>query len=274
MGEYPRERAPMAEQTTVAVRTPRPRRHLGWIAASLTALTCQSSSTAPDYTVVRQFPHDTAAYTQGLLYSDGLLYESTGRLDDSQVRRVDPETGNVLASTDLPADRFGEGLALLRERLYQLTWKSRTGYVYDVESLAVVDSFSYTGEGWGLTTDGSHLIMSDGTAMLRFLDPQTFDVVREVEVTDDGLPLRQINELELVGESLYANIYQSDKIVRIDPTSGDVLDWYDLAGLLPNDLRTATDVLNGIAYREDTGNLLLTGKLWPVVFEVSLRSDR
>jgi glutamine cyclotransferase len=207
-----------------------------------------------------------------LVYADGRLYESTGRLGHSEVRQVDLETGQVLASKPLPADRFGEGLTLLDGRLYQLTWKSAIGYVYELANLTLVDSFSFTGEGWGLTTDGTSLIMSDGSATLRFLSPESFTVIDEVAVKDTGLPLTHINELEYVDGDLYANIYQSDRIVRIDPRSGDVLDWYDLTGLLPESERTwATDVLNGIAFHEETGNFLLTGKLWPAVFEVRLR---
>jgi glutamine cyclotransferase len=172
---------------------------------------------------------------------------------------------------DLPANRFGEGLVLLEGKLYQLTWKSGVGYVYDAETLALVDSFSYTGEGWGLSSDGSSLIMSNGSGLLRFLNAQTFEVLREVAVRHRGLPLTQINELEYVDGYLYANVYQSDRIASIDPESGEVLSLFDFAGLLPASERSlTTDVLNGIAFREETGNLLLTGKLWPAVFEVSM----
>lgn len=245
-----------------------------WTAAAIAAaVACVGTSESPDYTVVRRLPHDTGAYTQGLLYAGGQLYESTGRLGRSQVRRVELETGRVLASIDLASDRFGEGLALLDGRLYQLTWKSGVGYTYDVETLARGDSFSYQGEGWGLTTDGSALIMSDGTATLRFRDPTSFQVLREVNVRDRGSPLRDINELEYVHGELFANVYGSDWIVRIDPYSGEVRQWLDLAGLLPERQRTPrTDVLNGIAVDDATGYLLVTGKLWPTVFELQLRT--
>lgn len=253
------------------VRTNGIPRHLIWAVLAATAMTCQGTSAGQDYSVIARFPHDTNAYTQGLVYSGGELFESTGRLGYSQVRRVDLATGRVLAVRPLADDRFGEGLALLDGKLYQLTWKSGVGYVYDAATIALADSFSYTGEGWGLATDGSSLIMSDGSAKLRYLNPQSFAVIRELTVRYEGLPLTQINELEFVDGYLYANVYQSDKIARIDPETGTVTQLFDLSGLLPKSERTATtDVLNGIAYREETGNLLVTGKLWPAVFEVAL----
>lgn len=237
----------------------------------IACLSCSTGAGQAEYDIVRQLPHDTDAYTQGLVYSAGKIYESTGRLGYSQVRILDAATGAVEANVALPADRFGEGLALLNGKLYQLTWKTQVGYVYDASTLALQDSFNYAGEGWGLTTDGTSLIMSDGTSNLRVLDPGTFDVTREVTVTDDGLPLSQINELEYIDGQLYANIYQSDWIVQIDPNTGEVLDWIDLAGILPADQRTAgIDVLNGIAFDPGTGHLYVTGKLWPSMFEIRL----
>jgi len=241
---------------------------------TVAAFTCHGSGGNDDYEVVRRFPHDTTAYTQGLLYADGQLYESTGQLGRSQVRKLDLETGQVQASTSLANDRFGEGLALLGDKLYQLTWQTNVGYVYEAETLALVDSFAYTGEGWGLATDGTSLIMSDGTANLRFLDPETFAVVREVTVQDQGSSLTHINELEYILGDLYANIYQSNRMVRIDPGTGEVLAWFNLAGLLRGNERTrTTDVLNGIAYHDGTGNLLVTGKFWPALFEIRLRGS-
>jgi len=224
------------------------------------------------FTVVRRFPHDTSAYTQGLLYAGGTLYESTGLYGHSQVRRVDLRSGRVLASVSLPANRFGEGLALLGGRLFQLTWKEQVGYVYDTATLARVDSFAYRGQGWGLTTDGTSLIMSDGSATVRFLDPGSFRVQREITVHDAGMPLLWVNELEYVRGDLFANIYRSDWIVRIDPATGQVREWLDLAGLLPERERAPdTDVLNGIAFDQDTGDLLVTGKRWPTLFELHLQ---
>ena len=236
------------------------------------AVGCQVTVQNKGYEIVRRFPHDTDAYTQGLVYAGGVLYESTGRLGQSQVRRVDLETGRVLEATSLPSDRFGEGLALLDGKLYQLTWKTNVGYVYDAETLVLADSFAYEGEGWGLATDGSSLIMSDGTATLRFLDPTDFSVVREVTIEDNGSPLRQVNELEYVDGKLYANVYYSDWIVRIDAETGVVEEWLEFAGILPDDERPrdSDGVLNGIAYNDATGLFLVTGKLWPGLFEVRL----
>jgi glutaminyl-peptide cyclotransferase len=225
------------------------------------------------YMVVSRVPHDTTAYTQGLVYAGGQLYESTGLLGQSQVRRVSRATGQVEASLSLAADRFGEGLTFLDGRLYQLTWQSMVGYVYDAATLAPLDSFRYDGEGWGLTTDGTALIMSDGTARLRFLDSGTFAVLREVTVRDRGSPLSQLNELEYVDGVIFANVYPSDWIVRIDAGSGTVIEWIDLAGLLPvRDRTPTTDVLNGIAWDEGTGHLLVTGKRWPWLYELRLAS--
>lgn len=241
------------------------------VTAGLSLASCGARSESGDYTVLRRFPHDTTAYTQGLVYEDGRLYESTGLLGQSQIRVLDLETGTVQVVRDLPPDRFGEGLALLRGRLYQLTWTSGVAYVYDAETLDLLDSLRYQGEGWGLATDGGSLIMTDGSATLRFRDPETFAVRREVTIQDRGSPLLEVNELEYVDGVLYGNVYRSDWIVRIDPATGTVTDWFDLAGLLPErDRSPATDVLNGIAVDETTGDFLLTGKRWPTLFEVRL----
>ncbi|HEY8470848.1 MAG TPA: glutaminyl-peptide cyclotransferase [Longimicrobiales bacterium] len=243
------------------------------LAAAALAAACTRGEPATGYEVIARFPHDTSAYTQGLLYHDGVLYESTGRYGLSELRRVEVETGRVLQRVRLPSDRFGEGLALLDGRLFQLTWESGVGYVYDLETLALLDSFHYSGEGWGLTTDGKSLIMSDGSDTLRFLDPHTFETVRTVAVHDNGSPLEEINELEYVGGVIYANIYRSDWIVRIDPESGRVLGWTNMRGLLPERERTPnTDVLNGIAYDSAGDRLFVTGKLWPALFHVRLTS--
>jgi len=232
-------------------------------------LACAAPEGSAQYRVVRTLPHDPAAYTQGLLLSDGVFYESVGQYGFSDVRRVEVETGRVLARQPLHADRFGEGLARHGNRLIQLTWQHQTGYVYDVESLAVVDSFTYAGEGWGLTSDDTTLIMSDGTATLRFLDPESFAVVKEVRVTENGAPLSKLNELEYADGVLYANIYQSNWIVRIDPATGFVLGWIDLDNLVPADKRgSEADVMNGIAWDPATGHFFVTGKRWPMVYEV------
>jgi glutamine cyclotransferase len=246
---------------------------IGGILLAVTVLACQPGSGPKTYEIIRRLPHDPTAFTQGLVYADGQLFESTGRLGQSQVRELALETGDVIAATPLPDDRFGEGLALLDGRLYQLTWTSEVAYVYDAATLAPLDSFGYTGEGWGLATDGTSLIMSDGTATLRFRDPATFAVVREVTVRDGNSPLTMLNELEYARGELYANVYPSDYIVRIDPASGAVREWIDLSGLLSSRDRTGNvDVLNGIAFDERTGHFLVTGKLWPVLFEIRLDS--
>jgi glutaminyl-peptide cyclotransferase len=221
------------------------------------------------YEVTARFPHDSSAYTQGLLYADGVLFESTGLNGRSDVRRVDLRSGRVLASRPLPADRFGEGLTLFKGRLYQLTWKAGVAYTYDAATLAPRDSFNYPGEGWGLATDGKSLIMSDGSDSLRFLSPETLKVQRVVHVRYNGAPLYQLNELEYVDGELLANVYQSNWILRIDPATGEVRETIDFADLYP-DRPTSAEVMNGIALAPDGKQLLLTGKFWPVMFQVRL----
>ena len=261
-----------------ALTVDRTTRRLGYSLALVTLTLCLAlSGCTPEkpkgWTLLESRPHDPGAYTQGLVFHDGVFLESTGLYGQSQLRRVDPATGQVLARTTLAAERFGEGLALLGDRLYQLTWKSQVGYIYDLTSLALVDSFAYAGEGWGLTTDGTNLIMSDGSATLRFLDPATFAVRREVEVRDGRSPLTRLNELEYVNGEVYANVYQSTWIVRIDPDSGQVRQWLDLASLVPKDKRGSTeDVLNGIAHDPATGTLYLTGKRWPQMHSIRVDS--
>jgi len=224
------------------------------------------------WTVVRELPHDSSAYTQGLVYAAGTFYESDGLYGESRLRRVDAASGRTLASVLLTDGYFGEGLALAEGRLVQLTWKEHVAWVYDAATLARVDSFSYDGEGWGLAWDGRQLIMSDGTANLRFLDPRSHRVVRQVTVRDGTAPLTRINELEYVRGELFANIYQSDWIVRIDPATGAVLGWLDMAALWPRERRTpGSDVLNGIAWDSATGHIFVTGKRWPMIFELALR---
>lgn len=223
------------------------------------------------YEVVRVFPHDHQAFTQGLLYHDGFLYESTGLNGRSSLRRVDLETGEIRQRFDLPATYFAEGLALLDRRLYQLTWQSRLGFVYDLDSFQLQRTFNYRGEGWGLTHDGRTLIMSDGTNRLRLLDPETFDVRREIEVLDGDRPVNLLNELEYIRGELWANIWQSDRLVRINPETGRVTGWVNLSGLLPAaDRARGVDVLNGIAWDEAGQRLFVTGKLWPKLFEIRL----
>ncbi len=229
----------------------------------------------PGYRIVRVVPHDSTAYTQGLVLADTIFYESTGLYGHSDVRIVDPATGAVRKSQPLSAERFGEGLALLAGRLYQLTWQSGVGYVYDAATLAAIDSFTYQGEGWGLATDGKSLIMSDGSDTLRFLDPATLAVTRRIPVTfSTGVPATRLNELEDIDGELFANVYQSDWILRIDPRNGMVREVLDLAALhqKARERFVTGDVLNGIAFDRRTGHLLVTGKNWATLFELSLEN--
>jgi glutaminyl-peptide cyclotransferase len=235
---------------------------------------CTGSSDDADegYTVTARYPHDSLAYTQGLLFSNNTIYESTGRYGVSQLRRVDLETGRVLTARTLPDTRFGEGLALLNNRLYQLTWQSGIAYTYDATTLAPSDSILYSGEGWGLTADDSLLIMSDGSDSIRFVDPATFATRRVIHVTYQGGAIFQLNELEYVDGTILANVFQTNHLVRIDPATGNVTQLLDFAALFPRRPPTA-EMLNGIALSPVAGELLLTGKLWPTVFRVRLRQS-
>jgi len=223
------------------------------------------------YRVVATYPHDPEAYCQGLVFDGGVLHESTGREGTSSVRTVKLETGEVLKKTDLPAELFGEGLALVGDRLIQLTWTSQVARIYDKATLTARDQFEYEGEGWGLAYDGHHLIQSNGSEFLVFRDPATFAEVRRVRVLERGTPVRQLNELEVVGDEVWANIWKSDHIARIDPATGQVQGFVDLTGIF--DRRTIHDadgVLNGIAYDAEHERLFVTGKLWPKLFEIEL----
>lgn len=229
------------------------------------------------YRVLNVFPHDPTAFTQGLVYQDGIFYEGTGLRGQSTLRKVDPATGQVLQGIRLPDQYFGEGIAILGQRLYQLTWQENTGFIYDKDSFELLDTWRYEGEGWGLATDGQRLLMSDGSHELRFLDPETLAELGRVAVLDDaGQPVSRLNELEWVGGEVWANVWQTDRIARIDPASGRLLGWIDLAGLLPDEDRAAqrVDVLNGIAYDAATARLFVTGKWWPKLFEIELVETR
>ena len=222
------------------------------------------------YRVVAVYPHDPTAFTQGLVYADGVLYESTGLYGQSSLRRVALKNGAVEQALAVGPDFFAEGLALLDGRLYQLTWQSHVGFIYARESLARLGEFSYPTEGWGLTTDGTRLIMSDGTDTLYFLDAQTLSKTHQIEVRANGAPVTRLNELEWVESEVWANIWQTDFLARIDPHSGEVVGWVDLSGLLSAQERAQTDVLNGIAYDAGEGRLFVTGKLWPYLFQIEL----
>lgn len=223
------------------------------------------------YRVVAEYPHDPTAYTQGLVFDRGRLHESTGQRGSSRVRTVEIETGKELRSTRLPPIYFGEGLAMVGEKLVQLTWQEEVARVYARETLEPLDELRYEGEGWGLAYDGTHLVMSDGSETLSFRDPATFAVVRKVVVKARGTPVRMLNELEVVEDEVWANIWKRDLIARIDPRSGEVLAFVDLAGIF--DHRTIPNedaVLNGIAYDRETRRLWVTGKLWPKLFEIEV----
>ena len=233
----------------------------------------QGSPTIPVYTykVVNTFPHDRAAFTQGLVYARGRLYEGTGEYGSSSVRRVDLQTGRVLQARALAPDHFGEGITIFGNRIIQLTWQSNIGFVYDAATLQPRRQWRYATEGWGITHDGRRLIMSDGTATLRFLDPTTFRETNRIEVHDDLGPVGQLNELEYIRGEIYANVWETDRIARISPRTGRVTAWIDLSGLLDaEDRSTPVDALNGIAYDAQGDRLFVTGKFWPKLFEIDL----
>ena len=224
------------------------------------------------YQIVNMWPHDSNAFTQGLILSDGKLLESTGQEGFSSLRRVDLETGKILKKVDVPVPYFAEGITLLNGKIYQLTWQHQLGFIYDAQSLERVGEFKYTGEGWGLATDGKSLILSDGTNRLRFLDPSDFHVARTISVQDGQTPVNELNELEFVQGEIYANVWHDNRIATIDPQSGRVTAWIDLKGLMPeSELPDPEAVLNGIAYDQASDKLYVTGKLWPRIFEIKIK---
>jgi glutaminyl-peptide cyclotransferase len=229
----------------------------------------QQTAKVDSFRVVNSYPHDRAAYTQGLIYRDGFLFESTGLNGQSTLRKVKLETGAVVQQHRLDQAHFGEGLAAWKGQLFQLTWRSNIAFVYDLVTFAPRRTFSYPGEGWGLTDDGRHFVLSDGTDQLRLLDPEMFREVRRVSVKDESTPVRDLNELEFVRGEIYANVWQTDRIARISPQTGQVTGWIDLRGLMSTGYRLDPEaVLNGIAYDAATSRLFVTGKLWPRLFEI------
>jgi len=228
---------------------------------------------APNLTfkVINTYPHDRAAFTEGLVMDGGVLYEGTGLNGQSSLRRVDLASGKVLQSVPLDQQYFGEGVTTWKGQLIQLTWKSHVGFVYDKASFKLLKTFNYPTEGWGLTHDDTSLIMSDGTPTIHFLDPVTFQETKRITVTDHGQPVINLNELEYVRGEILANVWQTDRIARIAPETGQVIGWIDLTGLLsPADRQPPVDVLNGIAYDAEHDRLFVTGKLWPKLFEITL----
>jgi glutamine cyclotransferase len=224
------------------------------------------------YEVVHTWPHDRGAFTQGLVYLDGALLESTGLYGQSSLRKVELETGKVLKQVAVPTNYFAEGLALMGNKLFQLTWQNGKGFVYDLDTFHLEKEFFYPGEGWGFATDGQSLILSDGSDRIRFLDPETFAVERVIRVTENGRPVNFLNELEYVKGEIYANVWKTSAVVRIDPATGRVTGEIDFTGLLPSgDYAETTDVMNGIAYDAKGDRLFVTGKCWPKLFEVRLK---
>lgn len=230
-----------------------------------------SDSNAPvrySYSVVATFPHDKTAFTEGLLYSDGYLYESTGGWGSSSLRQVNLLNGSVIREVSLPVSYFGEGLTLVNDSLVQLTWQSGIGFVYDLDTFDLKGNFSYSTEGWGLTFDGSKLIMSDGTSNLYFLDPNTFQTTGTIAVRNGSVPVTNLNELEFVNGDLYANVWHDQKILIIDLQSGQIKGYIDLTGIYqPSD---SESVLNGIAFDQVSGDLFVTGKNWPYLYQIKI----
>jgi glutamine cyclotransferase len=226
------------------------------------------------YEVVRTLPHDRGAFTQGLVFHEGKLIESTGQEGRSSLRRVEPETGKVEQKVNIPSPYFAEGITLLKGKIYQLTWLDQRGFIYDASSFEKVGEFTYQGEGWGLANDGTSLILSDGSNRIRFLEPGNFRVTKTIAVFDGGASVNRINELEYVQGEVFANIWHEDRIARIDPQTGRVVGWIDLTGLVtPTEVDSEEAVLNGIAYDETNQRLFVTGKLWPKLFEIRLKQQ-
>ena len=244
---------------------------LAVLAAPAAGQTPVSRATAE---IVATYPHDSGAFTQGLFIEDGVLFESTGQVGASGLRQVTLETGHVERQTALEPPYFGEGSVQLGSRIYMLTWQSETGFIFDAGTFERIGTFDYSGQGWGLTHDGTHLILSDGTAELRVIDPADFSTVRTIEVTLAGRPVRRLNELEWVDGEIWANVWQSPLIVRINPESGAVTGLIDLTGLIPPALAGSRDaVANGIAWNRETGQIYVTGKLWPLLYEIRIASQ-
>ena len=229
-----------------------------------------ASAAVSTYRIVKIYPHDRGAFTQGLVYLNGVLYEGTGQNGHSSIRRVRLENGEVLQQQPLDQKYFGEGIAIWKKSLIQLTYTTEIGFVYDLDTFQRQKAFNYTGEGWGLTHDDTRLIMSDGSSSLRFLDPEALRETGRLVVKDAGVPVKDLNELEFVKGEILANIWRTDRVARISPKTGQVTGWIDLAGLLDPHDRAGTDVLNGIAYDAAADRLFVTGKLWPKLFEVRI----
>ena len=224
------------------------------------------------YEIVNRYPHDPLAYTEGLIIQDGFLYESTGLYGQSSLRKVDLKTGQVLQQQSLEQRFFGEGLTQFRGKLYQLTWKEHTGFIYNLDDFSPLGTFSFPTEGWGLTTDGHYLILSDGSSQITYLDPETFQTVKSISVTLESQPVENLNELEYIDRFIFANVYLTDHILCIEPQTGVVVSVIDLSGLQPaQNAAIPGEVLNGIAYDAQSGQLFVTGKNWPYLYEIRLK---
>lgn len=224
------------------------------------------------FEIVHAYPHDSGAFTQGLIFVDGKLYEGTGQEGRSSLREVDLQTGRIVRKVDVPEPFFAEGITLLNGKIYQLTWQHQLGFIYNAQTLEKTGQFQYTGQGWGITNDGRSLIMSDGSNRIRFIDPDSFRVTKTIAVTDGRTPINELNELEYVNGEIYANIWHDQRIVTIDPQNGRVTGWIDLTGLLqPGAVTDEEAVLNGIAFDQAGNRLFVTGKLWPQLFEIKLK---
>jgi glutamine cyclotransferase len=273
------ERNPQSHRDLVSTTSPLRLRTLACTSVILCCLACavshqlaaQGSTPVDTYRVVNVYPHDPSAYTQGLIYRDGFLYESTGLHGSSSLRKVKLETGEVVQQRRIDRAQFAEGLADWKDELVQLTWQSNVAFVYELASFGPRRTFSYSGEGWGLTHDGKRFILSDGTNQLRFLDPDTFREVGRVTVTDGQTPVRDLNELEYIRGEIYANVWHTDRIARISPTTGRVVRWINLRGLMSGGYQLESEaVLNGIAHDAARNRLFVTGKLWPRLFEIEV----
>ncbi|NMC33918.1 MAG: glutaminyl-peptide cyclotransferase [Veillonellaceae bacterium] len=257
--------------------------------ASLAAIGCLQSALAAQanlnsvnsgrvpicgFEVIHTYPHDNSAFTQGLAYDGGVLYEGTGKFGQSTLRRVDLKSGRVLQQTRLNGTFFGEGVAVCKDRLVQLTWKSGIGLVYDKQNLTQIGEFRYPTEGWGITSDGERLIMSDGTDTLHFLDPETFEELGQIKVKAAGVPVQGLNELEYIKGEIYANLWPTNWIAIISPQTGEVLRTVNLSGILQRKDARGVDVLNGIAYDPEGDRLFVTGKLWPKLFQIELVTEK
>ncbi|MFH1505241.1 MAG: glutaminyl-peptide cyclotransferase [Candidatus Omnitrophota bacterium] len=222
------------------------------------------------YAIINTYPHNPSFFTQGLVFEDGFLYEGTGIRGKSALYKIELETGRILKTHKLTEEFFGEGITIYKDKIIQLTWQSNTGFVYDKNSFELLKKFNYPTQGWGITHDNEHLIMSDGSSALYFLCPETFKEVKQIKVYDDGGPITQLNELEYINGEIFANILGAERIARISPETGRIIGWLELKGLKPQSSNKPVGVLNGIAYDKNSGRLFVTGKLWPQIFEITV----